>query len=369
MALRNNARGQSVPSQSISAALASAVAEWLVIFLLFLDGLLSYLVKRFARYSNLQTPCLLCSNLDRILARERPGFCDDLICHAHKLEIASSAISNDHPKVGEASLLSSAAERMPSSGTFKPLAGKMERTTDPPKRLSPDTECNRFEAKLGGDDLANLPLLEGEYSSYNVQRSPESELIFSEINELDVASNILAGHDLPNHGDGLSKKKEKTSGSPVSSRIEDHCLDHLPHIGYTEVKVTSDSESEILPSDDDDDDGGATVGNSDVEEGVSSQSPQVEDALSRSLKDDVVSEKQRHTVPLSPEQSCLIPMEQSEPLKHEEGALLLHKADPTHGLEELNWNFIEEKDHTSIQLNASVPKGEFKIPFFRFFLP
>ncbi|CAA7404077.1 unnamed protein product [Spirodela intermedia] len=360
MAPRNSVRGQSVPSQSISAALSSAVAEWLVIFLLFLDGLLSYLVKRFARYSNLQTPCLLCSSLDRILAAERPGFCHDLICQAHKLEIAST-ISNDHPEVGEASLLSHAAERVSSSGTFKSQVGKMEGTTDNPKRLSADTDSNSFEAKIGGDDLANLPLLEREYSSYNVQRSLKSELIFSEINELGVASSVLAGHHLPYHGDGSTKKKEKASGSPVSSRIGDH----LPHIGYTEVKVTSDSESEMLPSDDDD--GGATVGTNDVEEGVSSQSPQVEDVLSRSLEDDVVSEKQMHTVPLSPEHSCLIPMEESEVLKHEEGALLVRRADPTHGLEELNWTLIGEKDHSSLQLKptseSTVSKGEFKIPF------
>ncbi|CAA6667252.1 unnamed protein product [Spirodela intermedia] len=191
---------------------------------------------------------------------------------------------------------------------------------------------------------------------FNVQRSLQSELIFSEINELGVASSVLAGHHLPYHGDGSTKKKEKASGSPVSSRIGDH----LPHIGYTEVKVTSDSESEMLPSDDDD--GGATVGTNDVEEGVSSQSPQVEDVLSRSLEDDVVSEKQMHTVPLSPEHSCLIPMEESEVLKHEEGALLVRRADPTHGLEELNWTLIGEKDHSSLQLKPTSESTVSKVP-------
>ncbi|XP_078441841.1 myosin-binding protein, putative (Protein of unknown function, DUF593) [Wolffia australiana] len=96
---RNSVRRHEISIQSISSALLSAAAEWVVIFLLFLEGFLSYFVRRFARYSNLQPPCLLCSNLDRVFGEERPRLYEDLICDRHRLELAASIISDEHLKL------------------------------------------------------------------------------------------------------------------------------------------------------------------------------------------------------------------------------------------------------------------------------
>ena len=213
-------RKQGISFCCILYALSSALAEWVVIFLLFFEGFISYLVRRFARYSNLHPPCLLCSNLDRILTREKEINLDDLICYEHKLEIAT------------------------------------------------------WIRDRGFDGIK--PKLEREYSCDDQERLIRGESSFSQIDDNDP------------------------------TKKEDRFMDHLPHIGYEEVKVTSDSDEEVD-------------------------------------HEDFSSERERIAVPLVDEDSGLIPMDESEVVKPVE-------AGPTHGLEELNWNVIYEKDHSTSKL-------------------
>ncbi|KAL6003227.1 hypothetical protein ACLOJK_023450 [Asimina triloba] len=88
-------------SSGITSVLASAAFEWLSIFMLFLEAFFSFLVTRFARFYELQTPCLLCSRLDHIFGIEKPGFYWDLICHEHKLEISSLVYCYTHGKLND----------------------------------------------------------------------------------------------------------------------------------------------------------------------------------------------------------------------------------------------------------------------------
>ncbi|KAK4476683.1 hypothetical protein RD792_015843 [Penstemon davidsonii] len=81
----NVERGQKA-SLSITSALVSALLEWMLIFMLFVDASLSYLITSFARYCHLQIPCLLCSRLDHVLGNERSGF---YFCQNHKLKVSS----------------------------------------------------------------------------------------------------------------------------------------------------------------------------------------------------------------------------------------------------------------------------------------
>ena len=60
--------------------LASAACEWFLIFLLFIDAALSYLLTRFANYCELKIPCILCSRLDHVFGNEKPGFYWNLLC-------------------------------------------------------------------------------------------------------------------------------------------------------------------------------------------------------------------------------------------------------------------------------------------------
>ncbi|XP_019197173.1 PREDICTED: myosin-binding protein 1 [Ipomoea nil] len=74
---------------SIVTALSSAFFEWVLIFMLFIDGGFGYLITKFAQYCRLQIPCLFCSRMDRVLGKERAGFYWDLVCYNHKLKISS----------------------------------------------------------------------------------------------------------------------------------------------------------------------------------------------------------------------------------------------------------------------------------------
>ncbi|XP_042062130.1 myosin-binding protein 1-like [Salvia splendens] len=74
---------------SIASALVSAVLEWMLMFMIFVDASFAYLVTRFARHYQLRTPCLLCSRLDHVLGDEGTDFHWDLICNEHKSKITS----------------------------------------------------------------------------------------------------------------------------------------------------------------------------------------------------------------------------------------------------------------------------------------
>ncbi|KAL3829858.1 hypothetical protein ACJIZ3_018660 [Penstemon smallii] len=80
---------------SITSALVSAVHEWLLILMLFIDACFSYLLTKFAHRCHLQIPCLICSRLDHVLGKERSSFYWDLICQKHKLNISSLVKSID----------------------------------------------------------------------------------------------------------------------------------------------------------------------------------------------------------------------------------------------------------------------------------
>ncbi|XP_047951868.1 myosin-binding protein 3-like [Salvia hispanica] len=84
---------------SIASALVSAVLEWMLMFMIFVDASFAYLVTRFARHYQLRTPCLLCSRLDRVLGDEGADFHWDLICNEHKSKITSLVLcqlQNNH---------------------------------------------------------------------------------------------------------------------------------------------------------------------------------------------------------------------------------------------------------------------------------
>ncbi|CAA0828635.1 Myosin-binding protein 1 [Striga hermonthica] len=74
---------------TIVSALVWAVFEWMLMFLIILNAGFWQLVTRFARYCQLQIPCLLCSSESFNLYR-------DLICQSHKLKISSLFLCRTH---------------------------------------------------------------------------------------------------------------------------------------------------------------------------------------------------------------------------------------------------------------------------------
>ncbi|MFS7931198.1 putative myosin-binding protein [Helianthus anomalus] len=95
MGLKNN-KSSSLQSPNyfhrLSNALQFAVSEWLLMFLLFIDACFTYLIAKFASYSQLQGPCVLCSRYDHVLAKDKTGIYWDSFCNHHKSEISSLVI-------------------------------------------------------------------------------------------------------------------------------------------------------------------------------------------------------------------------------------------------------------------------------------
>ncbi|GLT73418.1 hypothetical protein SLA2020_452790 [Shorea laevis] len=194
---------------AFTTALASAVVEWLLILFLFVNATFSFLVTKFARCCKLQTPCLLCSRLDHVFGSEKLGYYWELICCNHKLEISSLVLCHAHNKLVDVHGMCETC-----FFSFATINNPMLKHTDycEPWVLRSYTH-KLIQTKSGGCEAAELDVpLSGEV----------------ELNE-----------------DDWKMRREKPSVS-VSG------LDSLAHVGYTELKATSDTESEVLYSDDDD---------------------------------------------------------------------------------------------------------------------
>ncbi|CAN8312529.1 unnamed protein product [Cochlearia groenlandica] len=107
-----------------------ALLEWIIIILLFIDGLLAFFSNLFARFFDLRVPCLLCTRLDHVLVRTNPDFYyNDSICDAHKKNVSSLAYCHVHKKLSEIKrmcegcLLSFATEKESDVDTYKSLIG------------------------------------------------------------------------------------------------------------------------------------------------------------------------------------------------------------------------------------------------------
>ncbi|CAH8381306.1 unnamed protein product [Eruca vesicaria subsp. sativa] len=107
-----------------------AILEWIIIILLFIDGLLAFCSNQFSKFFNLRTPCLLCTRLDHVLVKTNPDFYyNDSICDSHKKNISSLAYCHVHKKLSEIKhmcegcLLSFATEKESDVDTYKSLIG------------------------------------------------------------------------------------------------------------------------------------------------------------------------------------------------------------------------------------------------------
>ncbi|KAL1566244.1 putative myosin-binding protein 5 isoform X2 [Salvia divinorum] len=79
-----------------------ALLEWLVIVLLFLDGLLAFLCNEITRMFELKTPCLLCTRLDHLLVQRSSSFYyNESFCEVHKRNISALAYCHVHRRLSD----------------------------------------------------------------------------------------------------------------------------------------------------------------------------------------------------------------------------------------------------------------------------
>ncbi|KNA21312.1 hypothetical protein SOVF_043980 [Spinacia oleracea] len=222
--------------------LKSAACEWLLLFLLLLDAAFSYFLTKFAQYCELQLPCILCSRLDHILGKENPEFYINLLCKNHKSEISSLVSCHNHGKLVDVhgmceECLLSFAKNESSEETYKILVGKL------------GSEC--IQKPLVNLDSGSGSSLTTKFCSCcskpwrsrpNVQKFVRSKLPSTPISNPEIS--------LPNSQEGLKNRRDRFSVSTKPLIIGSTDFDSLSHVGYTEVKISSDSDSDFPFSDD-----------------------------------------------------------------------------------------------------------------------
>ncbi|CAF2082077.1 unnamed protein product [Brassica napus] len=218
-------------TRSFTRALSLAFNEWLLILMLFINSIFSYLITKFADYSDLQSPCLMCSSLDHILGRTTKHLKKshwDMVCSKHKTEISSLVYCHAHGKLVdvrgmcEACLFSFATTNKSNAETYRLLVGKLGENSSSfgggsksdPRRYC--TCCNQ---------LWMMPQQTGSSDQEVVLAKPVT------LPKIRVVGNLRTG------------KQSNTPKKSVS-------FNHLPDVGYTELKVHSDTESEAVFSED-----------------------------------------------------------------------------------------------------------------------
>lgn len=226
------------------ALLSSAACEWFLMFLLFVDAALSYLLTKFACYCELQTPCLLCSRLDHVFGNKKSGYYQSLLCSNHREEISSLVYCHVHGNLADV--------RGMCEECFVSLAADNRLTMN---KMWMDTfmKKNPLSSSLGPWSCSCCN------KSWKARASAQKLVQLTPVGFGASKANVkpplprAAGHSRFSRRDSFKKIRDKFSGpmSPCSpGKIG---VDHnLSHVGYAELKFTSDSESEVPFSDDED---------------------------------------------------------------------------------------------------------------------
>lgn len=232
-------------------ALKSAACEWVLLFFLLVDAAFSYFVTKFAEYCELQVPCILCSRLDHVFGNVKSDFYRNLLCKDHKDEISSLVCCQIHGKLADAHgmceecLLSFAAKKETNQETSKLLVGKLglDGVQNP---LFKDF----FPGSLGTKSCTCCS--KPWRCRPNVQKLYPSRPVATKVSKPDIPLPSPPRARCLNRHDGLKKNRDKfsVSSTPLLLGISDY--DSLSYVGYTEVKITSDSDSDFPLSDDDD---------------------------------------------------------------------------------------------------------------------
>lgn len=319
--------------QRFTTVLKSAACEWFLILLLFIDAVFSYLLTKFAHYCKLQVPCILCSRLDHVLGNEKPGFYRNLLCSNHRSEISSLISCHIHGKlvdgcgVCEECLFSFTTKAKSNPDMHRLLVGKFE----------VDHGTCGFQSSLLNREL--VPSSVGGRLCSCCNKPWRSRHTACRILQLKSPRSEMTNPNLPlprrvNRRESLKKMRERFYG-PITARCLVKCgYDPLSHVGYTELKITSDSESEFPFSDDD---GGSSIVHDMKEPKEESKIQHASEVLPKTLTNFIAPEKRTHY--------SSKPGMQPDISKQHGMKCLVSDVDRWHDLGKLNWQEADQKNH------------------------
>ncbi|KAM7253700.1 hypothetical protein ACFE04_031382 [Oxalis oulophora] len=267
-------------SDGITAILRAAACEWFLIFMLLINAILSYLATKFARYNDLQIPCILCSGIHHILRnKKKPGrIYPDAICKAHRSEISRLISCQIHGKLADGNdmcddcLLSFTCKNKSNIDMQRVILGKLglEGCASPKNdfmnlHLSGGVSCSccdkPWKSKTNVQKSSQLP------PSGNIPVSKPNIPVPRRLGRRESLKRIrdkISGSTTPRHQVKAETSESMTPHHPKKGEILGSAAipprhpgksgyESMSHVGYTQLKLNSDSDSEFPFSEDDDD--------------------------------------------------------------------------------------------------------------------
>ncbi|XP_037426165.1 myosin-binding protein 1-like [Triticum dicoccoides] len=191
--------------------LCHALSECFLIVMLLVVAVVSYTATRFARICRIRSPCMLCSRLDKVL-HGKAWFSEELVCAAHRVEIARLSYCQIHSKLAHSD----------------DLCGKCLLSCSGPVGKPGNPTNMSIKEKAGHTQRCSC-------CSEPFTKRDNAHKLFEEV----------SGRP---QNDGMSKVKERSMATASVGHSSDEDFDQLPYGGYRKLH---DSQSEIHVSDDD----------------------------------------------------------------------------------------------------------------------
>ncbi|GFP97702.1 hypothetical protein PHJA_001914300 [Phtheirospermum japonicum] len=213
------------------------ILEWLIIILLFIDGIIAFTCNEIARFFELRIPCLLCTRIDHVLVHRNSHFYyNDSICENHKMDISTLAYCHVHKKLSDirtmckGCLLSFATEKESDVDKYKSLVGILHKDADwfvEDERKSLLKPVKKDETEILSDEKSGILrcCCCGE--------------------ALRLKSSAKFNRTLSMNAPTPSPRAPMFGGKNEEVGNMD-----LAHIRYSELKLMSDTESEVLEDED-----------------------------------------------------------------------------------------------------------------------
>ncbi|KAL0357542.1 UNVERIFIED_CONTAM: putative myosin-binding protein 6 [Sesamum calycinum] len=223
------------PLETFPHFLIYAFLEWVMIILLFVDGLLAFISNEWAKFFGLRVPCLLCTRIDHVLVhRDSSFYYNDSMCEVHKKDISSLAYCHMHKKLSDirsmcqGCLLSFATGKDSDCEKYKSLVGILHK----------DVDFTEEERKL-----LVKPVKKDDADVFDEKSSGVPRCSCCE-EPLKVKPAAKYMRSLSMNAPAPSPR-----ASWLASKNEEGRNTELPPVRYAELKFTSDTDSEV-PEDD-----------------------------------------------------------------------------------------------------------------------
>lgn len=225
-----------------------ALLEWVLIFILFIDGFLAFLANEFARFFELQIPCLLCTRIDHVLVhRAQDFYYNDSICESHKKDVSYLSYCHDHKKLShirkmcDNCLLSFASEKPSGSSSYKDIEMLLDNDRDnmtllaAKKEDSMQIDKSQSKCECCGEPLKMKLYVKGKAPSIATQApAPSPRAAFVNLRnrnvELPRSRFALENEDGMNSPD-LAREDFKDATMRILEEGDDIIEDRTPNFG------------------------------------------------------------------------------------------------------------------------------------------